>query len=461
MKLNYNKSLFIFRHDLRIDDNIGLLNAAAQSESIVLCFIFDEYQESNTEIFNNNNALQFMIESLQNLQNKLHENQGKLHLFNGKTETIIKDLIKHESIDAIFLNKSYIPSSIKQEEIIKELCLKANIACELSHDFLLNEPNTVKSLSGRPYEKFTPFFKNASKFHAVAKPQKFKTANFYTKKIDSTVGTEIYKIILKEENPRIDSHGGRDNGLKIFKNLKHYEDYDKERDYPNLEATTHLSAHLAFGTVSVREAYYAIKEALGINHTLVKQLYWRDFFAHVAYYSPFVFGHSYQKKYDALWWENDKKKFTAWCQGTTGFPIVDAGMRQLNATGFMHNRVRMIVASFLTKDLHIDWRWGEKYFAQKLIDYDPAVNNGNWQWCASTGCDAQPYFRIFNPWLQQKKFDNNCEYIKQWIPELKNIAAKTIHLWFKLTSPAIKEYPRPIVEHAKESVLAKKLYKQC
>ena len=192
---------------------------------------------------------------------------------------------------------------------------------------------------------------------------------------------------------------------------------------------------------------------------LIKQLYWRDFFTQVAYHSPFVFGQPFHEKYSKLPWSNSEKAFTAWCTGTTGFPIVDAGMRELNATGFMHNRVRMIVASFLTKDLHIDWRKGERYFAQQLVDYDPAVNNGNWQWCASTGCDAQPYFRIFNPWLQQKKFDPQCIYIKKWVPELQKILPLTIHTWYKEDSPPIKNYPRPMVDHGVESKKAKELYK--
>lgn len=193
---------------------------------------------------------------------------------------------------------------------------------------------------------------------------------------------------------------------------------------------------------------------------LIQQLFWRDFFTHVAYNSPYVFGEAFQQRFNNLNWSKSKKNFEAWCEGKTGFPIVDAGMRQMNKTGFMHNRPRMIVASFLTKDLHLNWLWGEKYFAQQLEDYDPCVNNGNWQWSASTGCDAQPYFRIFNPWTQQKKFDSDCTYIKEWVPELKNIDPKIIHSWHKESSPKIKGYPRPIVDHSEEQKLAKKFYKE-
>jgi deoxyribodipyrimidine photo-lyase len=220
--------------------------------------------------------------------------------------------------------------------------------------------------------------------------------------------------------------------------------------------------------VSVREIFHALIKQLGTKHPLVRQLYWRDFFTYLAYHKPSVFGHPYQEKYQHLEWNNNKKLFTTWCKGETGFPIVDAGMRELNATGFMHNRVRMIVASFLVKDLHINWLWGEKYFAQQLVDYDPAVNNGNWQWCASTGCDAQPYFRIFNPWLQQKKYDSECIYIKKWIPELISYSPKIIHNWFKESFDRLrmngqnktKGYPRPIVDHKRQSDLAKKWYRK-
>ncbi len=224
-----------------------------------------------------------------------------------------------------------------------------------------------------------------------------------------------------------------------------------------MDATSRLSAHLKFGTCSVREVYYAIVQQLSPEHPLLRQLYWRDFFTHIAFHYPHVFGKAFHPQYDNLVWDNNRGHFQRWAEGTTGFPIVDAGMRELNATGFMHNRVRMIVASFLTKDLHISWRWGERYFAQHLVDYDPAVNNGNWQWAASTGCDAQPYFRIFNPWLQQQKFDPDCQYIYRWIPELNGIPATIIHKWYSKHVDA--PYPAPMLDHARESQIAKERYK--
>jgi len=268
----------------------------------------------------------------------------------------------------------------------------------------------------------------------------------------------MYTKILKHTNEHAHVRGGTAQAKKIVRSIAHFKNYTTTRDIPAL-STTNLSAYLKFGCISIRQIYHAIEQTLGKHHPLIRQLYWRDFFTYLAYHSPFVFGHPYHKKYEKLPWSKNMSFFKAWCQGKTGFPIVDAGMRQLNTTGFMHNRVRMIVASFLVKDLHINWLWGEKYFAQQLIDYDPMINNGNWQWCASTGSDAQPYFRIFNPWIQQKKFDPQCIYIKRWIPELKDIEPKIIHNWFGSHNVEIKQYPRPLIDHKIESALAKKMYK--
>ena len=285
---------------------------------------------------------------------------------------------------------------------------------------------------------------------AISYPIVNNFKNYYTDHIISEYSPEK---LLSTYNENIFFHGGRRNGLTILKNIKEFKEYAQTRDIPAFP-TTGLSAHNKFGTLSIREVYYSIKDVLGASHPLIKQLYWRDFYTQIADHFPHVFGHNFLKKYKKLAWRNNTEHFKRWCTGTTGFPIVDAGMRQLNATGWMHNRARMIVASFLTKDLLIDWRWGEFYFAKQLADYDPAVNNGNWQWAASTGCDAQPYFRIFNPWIQQKNFDPQCTYIKQWVPELFDIPPKVIHTLHKNTV-SIKDYPRPIVDHAEQVAYVK------
>jgi deoxyribodipyrimidine photo-lyase len=240
--------------------------------------------------------------------------------------------------------------------------------------------------------------------------------------------------------------------------LESLSDYEVQRDYPAQDFTSHLSAHNKFGTVSIREVYHRIRKLFGASHTLISELYWRDFFTHIVYHFPHVMGGAFHEKYNGLKWANREDFFKAWCEGRTGFPIVDAGMRELNTTGHMHNRVRMVVSSFLVKDLHIDWRWGERYFAQQLTDYDPAVNNGNWQWAASTGCDAQPYFRIFNPWKQQQRYDLDCEYIKKWIPALRSLPPKDIHDLEKQRERKPGSYPEPIVNHRIASAAAESMF---
>lgn len=463
----YSKSLFIFRRDLRLDDNTGLIQALEQSESVMPCFIIDPRQVSPTNTFKSTNALQFMLESLQDLELQLSHKKARLYLFYGVAEDIIAQLLKKEKIDAVFCNRDYTPFSAKRDSAIKKICHTHGTVFEEYTDLVLHEPEKILSLSGTPYSIFTAFYKNAIQ-HAIPEPKKLSSryaASFCVKKSTLEQTNALYEKMLPkiQFNEKIHVHGGRKNGLTLLKKMTKQKNYAQTHDYP-IEHTSDLSAHHKFGTISIRESYHTIKNIFASNHPLVRQLFWRDFFTHVAYHSPFVFGQPFHKKYKNLPWENNQRMFEAWCSGNTGFPIVDAGMRQLNQTGFMHNRVRMVVASFLTKDLHIDWLWGEKYFAQKLVDYDPAVNNGNWQWTASTGCDAQPYFRIFNPWLQQKKFDPECTYIKKWLPELKNIPANILHRRFDLkqkATDALEKYPRPIVDHAIESKKAKLMYKNC
>jgi len=259
-----------------------------------------------------------------------------------------------------------------------------------------------------------------------------------------------------QKNTRSYIEGGRKKGVPILQRAADFKEYETERDFPAKRLTTQLSPHLKFGTLSIREVYKAFKDQG--NFSLIRQLYWRDFYYQIGFFFPHVFKGSFREKYQSLKWAYDKNLFRKWYKGETGFPIVDAGMKQLNSTGFMHNRVRMIVASFLTKDLQINWQWGEKYFAQKLIDFDIAVNNGNWQWSSSTGCDPSPYFRIFNPWTQQKKFDPECEYIKTFIPALRNLSPKDIHN-LKNRRPVGIDYPKPIVNHSEARKKALLMFK--
>ncbi len=449
----YKKSLFIFRRDLRCDDNTALIHALNESDSVVACFIFDPRQVKNHP-YKSEPAFNFMLESFEDLKEQLKQREGTLYYFEGKPDEIVEELIVKDGIQAVFVNEDYTPFSVTRDLSIKKVCERRHIDFRTYADALLNEPKAVTKDAGGVYTVFTPFFRKAQQLD-IKKPVAQKQTNVFS----GTVHTTSYSKPSRQPSGKSRMKGGRQEALSILKNLKKFKDYDAHRNIPAKGATTGLSAHHKFGTCSIRETFHAVAESLGRGHTLIDELYWRDFFSHIAYHFPHVFGECFYEEYNALAWVNDAKAFQRWCDGQTGFPIVDAGMRELNETGFMHNRARMITASFLVKDLHIDWRWGERYFACRLVDYDPCVNNGNWQWAASTGCDHQPYFRIFNPWLQQKKFDPDCRYVKQWIPELKNLDPQTIHHWHEQPGSLLTQYPAPIVDHSAQSIKAKEMFR--
>ncbi|MDD5579748.1 MAG: deoxyribodipyrimidine photo-lyase [Methylobacter sp.] len=449
----YALSLFIFRRDLRIQDNTALNEALRLSQQVIPCFIFDPRQ-IQPHPYKSKPALRFMLQSIKDLEGELQAVDGKLALYHGLPEQVIKIVHEQQHIQAVFLNRDYTPFSRQRDDDIQHVCKQLGIKFHGHSDILLNEPEQIIKRDKTPYKVFTAFYNN-SRQNPVALPQALVKHSF--KHVESGFKTEQLNISFKKSSSEAIT-GGRHQALAILNQLQDYADYQKTRDFPALQGTSKLSAHLKFGTCSIREAYYAITAQLGSEHPLLRQLYWRDFFTHVAYHFSYVFGHAFLEKFAELQWDNNRDLFQAWCQGKTGFPIVDAGMRELNATGFMHNRVRMIAASFLVKDLHIDWRWGESYFAQHLVDYDPCVNNGNWQWAASTGCDAQPYFRTFNPWLQQQKFDPDCRYIYHWLPELIELPSKIIHHWHK--NHSLSNYPAPVINHARESQIARTRFKE-
>lgn len=452
----YQLSLHIFRRDLRLEDNTALIEALSLSELVIPCFIFDKRQIENND-YKSNNALQFMANSLHELDLALQAKGGRLYCFYGRAEEVVKKLIAELGINAVFHNRDYTPFSRQRDSEIEKICQSHQIAYHCYADALLHEPEEVLKNDGSPYTVYTPALRKALTL-AVRAPLKNNYRNYYNSVISLADKNTLDKL-RKIQNPNLLVHGGRKEAHALLKKFPSLKDYKLRRDFPMLAATSKLSAHLKFGTTSARECYAVICKELGKHHTLINQLHWRDFFTHIAFHFPHVFKGSFHEKYDRLPWHHNEKHFQAWCAGQTGFPIVDAGMRELNTTGYMHNRVRMIVASFLTKDLHINWQLGEKYFATQLVDYDPALNNGNWQWSASTGCDAQPYFRIFNPWLQQEKFDPDCLYIKRWVPELADVPCKVIHSLYKQETVQIKNYPAPIVSHAVESQKAKLMYK--
>lgn len=444
---NYRKALFIFRRDLRLEDNTGLLFALENAKSVFPCFIFTREQIDNNP-YRNEHCLQFMLESLEDLGASLKEKKGRLHLFYGAPESIVEKLIKSLQIDAVVVNRDYTPYSLARDEKIAAVCKKNSIDFHSFEDALLHPVSSALKKDGKPYTVFTPFFQNARQYQ-VDLPQENPHHHYDTTDIPFAAKQTLFeKIVPKRPLP---PSGGRKKALDILKNLAAFSNYKVTRELMgDSMGTTHLSPHLKFTTCSAREVYHAVLQALGPNADLIRSLYWRDFFTAISFYFPHVFQGAFHRKFNALTWKNDKKIFQKWCEGKTGFPMVDAGMRELNQTGNMHNRARMVAASFLVKDLHIDWQWGEKYFAQKLTDYDPAVNNGNWQWSASTGCDAQPYFRIFNPWLQAARFDPEAVYIKKWVPELADKSPKTIHKWY-LEPYHYPSYPSPIVDHPEEA----------
>lgn len=456
MNKKYPIALHIFRRDLRLVDNTALTEALKSSNAVIPCFIFDKRQLENND-YKSDHAIQFMAHSLRELDEELRKKQSKLYLFYGIPEEIIAQLLAQLHIKAIFINRDYTPFSRKRDGQIEKICNDLGIHFHPYADTLLHEPEEVLKPDGKPYTVFTHFLKKASQL-PVSLPEKNNCHHFYQDPIPLT-DTAILEKLLQKNNPHLLLKGGRAEALSLLARIKTLHNYQDIRNIPSLSGTTKLSAHHKFGTVSIRECYAEVVKNFSKGHALINELHWRDFFTHIAFHYPAVFGEPFHKKYANIAWNQNQHHFNAWCNGETGFPIVDAGMRELNATGYMHNRLRMIVASFLTKDLHIDWRAGEKYFAQKLIDYDPAVNNGNWQWAASTGCDAQPYFRIFNPWLQQQKFDPDCLYIKSWVPELNALTPNIIHGLYKTHPGSTIHYPHPIVDHAIQSQKAKMMYK--
>jgi deoxyribodipyrimidine photo-lyase len=450
------KALMLFRRDLRSEDNTALNCAMNECDEVIPCFIFDNYL---LEKWADTMRVSFLMKCLEDLDSELKKKNSQVHTgFGDYLETLSK-ILEELEITHLYFNIDYTPYAQKRDEKIIELCKEKGIEVKTSHDLMLNAPEEVLKNDGMPYTIFTPYYKKAEQLE-VKVPQT-RNGNLAKKSFESFVSIEEIKKKYTKEHPKQALLGGRTEALELLEKAKNLKNYKEERDFPILDATTHLSAHFRFGTLSPREAYYFIKENISNSESLIRQLYWHDFFIQIAYHFPHVFTESFNKKYKHIEWNEDKELFKKWCEGKTGFPLVDAAMKELNETGYMHNRSRMLVASFLTKDLHINWIWGERYFAEKLLDFDPCVNNGSWQWAASTGCDAQPYFRIFNPWRQQVRFDPEANYIKRWLPELKDIKAELLHKLDEsrpLTMPS--SYPKPIVNHKVASKIAIELFKK-
>ena len=461
MKYEFENGLFIFRRDLRIIDNHGLELIHSKCKNIYTIFIFTPEQVSNKNKYKSDNAIQFMLESLHDLDQTISNKGGKLSFFYGENKKIISFLIDELNINYIGYNKDYTPYALERDNQIKEICADKNIILEESPDYYLHEPNTIFSASGQPYKKFTPYYETCL-HKKIMKPSSFQNINhfkkIYKKGSNSLTIENAFTLFLKNKlNNDLVENGGRKNALKqLLISKKSQKHYDKTRNiltYPSSQ----LSAFIKFGCISIREVYMTFH----LNHEFVRQLIWRDFYANILFNFPYVLDKPMKSSLEKIHWSNNEKNLKAWENGETGFPIVDAGMRQLNKTGFMHNRSRLIVASFLVKTLLINWKLGEKYFSNKLYDYDVASNNGNWQWIAGTGSDSTPYFRIMNPWLQSKDFDPDAIYIKTWIPELEMVPPKSIHEWYK-DYELYKNisYPKPMVSFEVQKEKALQMYRK-
>ncbi|MCT4324692.1 cryptochrome/photolyase family protein [Elizabethkingia anophelis] len=398
--------VYWFRRDLRLKDNKGLQQALASGLPVLPVFIFD------TDILDQlsdpyDRRVDYIHQALISINDTLHKYQSALQVYNGKPLEIFELITTQYQVQAVYCNRDYEPQAIKRDHAVKKQLQKNGIQFYDFKDQVIFDQSEVVKADGLPYTVYTPY---AKKWRSELQQEHYKTAkvdlnNFLKAQPDNIISLAnigFRKTDINFQKPTPD--------LSIIK------DYNQYRDFPSLDKTSHLGIALRFGTISIRECVsFAIKH----NDTWLSELIWREFFMQILYHFPEVVHRSFKPQYDYIEWRNNEKEFQHWCKGETGYPIVDAGMRQLNTTGFMHNRVRMIVASFLCKHLLIDWRWGEAYFAEKLLDYDLAANNGNWQWAAGSGCDAAPYFRIFNPTAQTQKFDKDLQYIKKWNPDFQ------------------------------------------
>ncbi|AEL26014.1 cryptochrome/photolyase family protein [Cyclobacterium marinum] len=425
-------TLFWFRRDLRLSDNIGLFTAYENEKNVLPLFIFDENILEKLE--NKNDArVQFIHNQVKKLHSALKDYDSSILVKIGKPLAIFEALTKAYAIQNVYTNRDYEPYARDRDEKIEQFLAEKDIPFYDFKDQVIFEKDEITNNSGSYYKVFTPYSKSWL--------QKLKQTTLTPVDLDGRK-----KSFYKTQPFPLPSL--KDLGFKTSENSippleideKLIRAYDKNRDFPARQGTSRLGIHLRFGTISIRRL---VSEAHELNDTYLNELIWREFYMMILYHNPALVDTSFKEKYDRIRWDNNEELFQKWCEGKTGYPLVDAGMRELNTTGYMHNRVRMLTASFLTKHLLIDWRWGEAYFASKLLDYELASNNGGWQWAAGTGTDAQPYFRIFNPESQMKKFDKDKKYIKKWIPEYGSSA-----------------YPKPIVEHKQARERALETYKK-
>lgn len=411
---------FWFRRDLRLGDNHGLFQALRSGKPVRPIFIFDP--DILDKLSDKRDArVSFIYEQLKKMQESIAQHGGNLEVYYGKPASVWAELLSDSSVDGIYSNEDYEPYAINRDQEIVNICSEQNKEFQQFKDQVIFAKDEVVKDDGSPYTVYTPYMKKWKK-HLIEHPiQQFPSEKY----LDLFCSTSSPKWVTLEEMgfsaPKISFPKKSITQGRISA-------YEEKRDVPSIVGTSRLSIHFRFGTISIREKFL---KGVTLSEKWINELIWRDFYMQILYHFPYVVNGSFRKIYDQIPWRNNTEDFERWKSGTTGYPMVDAGMRELNQSGFMHNRVRMVVASFLTKHLLIDWRWGEAYFAEKLLDFELASNNGGWQWAAGSGVDAAPYFRVFNPESQQKKFDPKFEYIKQWVPEF-----------------GTSDYPEPIVEHS-------------
>jgi len=422
-------NIFWLRRDLRLDDNNALLQSLKSGKKTLLVFIFDKYVLSKIES-ESDKRVNFIHQSLQSLNKELSKFNSSLLVKHGDIKQQWKEIINDFNVSDVYFNEDYTPYARKRDKEVTSLLKKNNITVHSHLDQCIFHPTNIVKKDGSPYTVFNYYKK---KWMSQIGPNQICSYN------NKKFFNNFFKF--KCSLPSLKDIGFTTSEIKINKVLpvQKIKSYEITRNIPSLNGTSMLSVHIRFGTISIRRC---VQIALNTSETWLSELIWREFFMQILYHFPHVTNSPFKDKYKAIKWSNNRDDFEKWKNGKTGFPIVDAGMRELNETGFMHNRVRMIVASFLVKDLLIDWRWGERYFAEKLIDYDLSANNGNWQWVAGTGCDAAPYFRIFNPYTQTKKFDPDLTYIKKWIPEYDT-----------------NRYPKEMIDHNQAYHRAIKRYK--
>lgn len=469
--VRYRRALFWFRRDLRAYDNAGLYHALKSAREVYCIFVFDR------EILDGlphpaDRRVEFIHGSVVELKERLRALGGDLLVRYARASDDIPRFAAELGINAVFANEDYEPAAIVRDMKVAQRLAEQGIAFEAFKDQVVFAKGEVLSKSDKPYSVYTPY-KNAwlhrlDPFFVKAYPIEPYRERLVCRSVDAGVPTLEEMGFAPTNLKALGIAPGMSAATATFGDFQaRIAKYDEARNFPSAEGVSYLSVHLRFGTISIRElAAFAHRRRGAGAQTWLSELIWRDFYFQILHHFPRVASGPFKPEFRMLVWENNEALFAAWCEGRTGYPIVDAAMRQLNQTGYMHNRLRMIVASFLTKDLLIDWRWGEKYFADRLNDYDLAANNGGWQWAASTGCDAQPYFRIFNPVSQSERFDPKGAFIRRYVPELGDAPAALIHAPWTM-SPAEqndanvivgKNYPAPIVDHNERRKLALALY---